>query len=119
MRADYTHTIAINDVTGEELVRRPRHKASLNVAWTGIDKLTTSATILYVSSWKDVDRFGLAPAPFSTTPYTLVNLAANYTIDEHAAVFARVDNLFNKHYQDPVGFERPGLGAYAGFRLTN
>jgi hypothetical protein len=33
-------------------------------------------------------------------------------------VFARVDNLFNKHYENPSGFLRPGLGAYGGVRLV-
>ena len=51
--------------------------------------------------------------------YTIVNVAANYTINENLKVFARADNLFDLRYQDPTGFLRPGLGVYAGVRMTN
>ena len=55
---------------------------------------------------------------FLTTSYRTVNLAANYKIDENVTVFGRIDNLFDERYQDPIGFERPGFGVYAGIRLT-
>jgi vitamin B12 transporter len=53
-----------------------------------------------------------------TTPFTLVNLAANYTINDQWSVFGRIDNLFDVHYQDPIGFERPGFGIYGGMRFV-
>jgi vitamin B12 transporter len=51
--------------------------------------------------------------------YTTVNLAANYTLNKNVTVFARADNLFNEQYQNPYGFLRPGLGVYAGLRVSN
>jgi len=119
LRADYTRTFAVNNITGAELTRRPKHKASVNVAWTPTDPLTLSATVLYVGSWMDVDRFGTAPAPFPTQPYTLVNLAGNYAVNKNLTAFARIDNLFDHRYQNPIGFERPGLGVFGGIRVTN
>jgi hypothetical protein len=35
-----------------------------------------------------------------------------------ASLFARIDNLFNKQYEDPSGFLRPGFGAFGGVRMT-
>jgi len=32
--------------------------------------------------------------------------------------FARVDNLFDRRYEDPTGFQRPGLGVFVGLRVT-
>lgn len=119
LRADYTYTLATNAVTGAELARRPKHKASVNISWKPIDPLTLSATVLHVGSWQDIDRFGLALAPFSNSPYTLVNLAANYAVNEQLTAFARIDNLFDRRYQNPIGFERPGFGVFAGVRLSN
>jgi vitamin B12 transporter len=119
LRSDYTYTVAKNDITGEELLRRPKHKASISAVWTPNDQLTLTSTVLYVSSWNDIDRFGMAPAPFATQPYTLVNLAGNYVVNKNLTAFARIDNLFNHHYQNPVGFERPGFGAFGGIRMTN
>jgi vitamin B12 transporter len=49
--------------------------------------------------------------------YTTVNLAAAYEIDERVAAFARIDNLLDRRYEDPTGFQRPGLGVFVGVRL--
>lgn len=118
LRADYTHTIAIDADTGLELLRRPKDKASLTGVWNPIDPWTLSATVLTVSSWVDTDRFGLTPR-LSAPGYTVVNVATNYKFNEHATVFGRIDNLFDEHYQDPTGFLRPGIGAYVGIKLSN
>ena len=117
LRGDYTFTRSINAVTGKDLLRRPRDKASLTATWTPMDTLSLSSTVLFVSDWQDIDRSTFATV--SQPGYTVVNLAANYTVNDNVAAFARVDNLFNKHYQNPNGFERPGFGIFAGIRLAN
>ena len=118
LRADYTYTKAIDATTGLELLRRPRHKASLTAAWTPIDPLTLSATVLYVGEFIDGNRdFSI---PRLTAPaHTVVNIAGDYRINEHAKVFARIDNLFNERYEEPTGFLRPGFAVYGGVRLAN
>jgi outer membrane receptor protein involved in Fe transport len=65
-----------------------------------------------VSSWIDGNRdFSI---PRLTAPgYTVVNLAANYTINPYTTVFARIDNLLNEQYQNPIG-DRPGFGIFGG-----
>ena len=118
VRGDYTYTRAVDATTGLELLRRPKHKASMTVAWNPYEPLVLSATVLHVGSWIDGNRsFSI---PRLTAPgYTVVNVAANYTVNQHMKLFARADNLFDEKYQNPTGFERPGLGVYAGMRLTN
>jgi vitamin B12 transporter len=132
LRADYTYTVAIADFTpgctsppcaGQELLRRPKNKASLTANWQVTDRLSTSATLLYVGPWWDISRQNDpatgAPNPYVLTPgFTTVNLAANYALRDDVTLFARIDNLFNAYYEDPLGFMRPGFGAYAGVRLT-
>lgn len=118
IRADYTYTIAIDADTSAPLQRRPKDKASVSAVWQPTDQLTLSATALWVSGWYDFDRFGLVFPAFKTSPYRLVNLAANYKINENVTVFGRIDNLFDERYQDPIGFERPGFGIFGGIRLT-
>ena len=119
VRGDYTYTKAIDYVTGLDLLRRPTHKGSVAVAWLPTEALTLSATVLMVGEWVDVSR----AAPFVNRPivpgYTVVNLAADYRLNEYAKIFGRVDNLFDERYENPNGFERPGLAVYAGMRLNN
>ena len=118
LRADYTYTKAIDAVTGLELLRRPRDKASVTASWKPIDPLTLSATVLTVSNWVDTNRDGSMPR-LTQGGYTVVNLAANYAVNDQVKLFARIDNLFDLRYQDPNGFDRPGFGAYIGVRLAN
>jgi vitamin B12 transporter len=45
-------------------------------------------------------------------------MAANFDINSKLAVFARVDNLFDRRYQNPTGLMHPGLGAFAGVKVS-
>jgi vitamin B12 transporter len=117
LRADYTNTTAKDNSTGEELLRRPKNKASITAAWQVDDKLSLSGTVLYVGSWMDIDRSGFTTG-LTAAPFTTVNIAANYAASENVNYFVRIDNLFNKQYEDPIGFLRPGLAVYGGIRLT-
>jgi vitamin B12 transporter len=86
--------------------------------WTPIESLSLSSTLLFVSSWRDLLR-GDTTQFIDQPGYAVVNVAANYTVNENATLFSRVDNLLNEHYQDPNGFDRPGVGVFGGLRLTH
>jgi vitamin B12 transporter len=118
VRFDHTYTVAKNEKTGLELQRRPRNKFSFQTVWQPIDPLTLSTTVIWVSSWVDVDRQALDPAPIASG-YTIVNFAANYRINQYATAFARIDNAFNERYQQPLGFLAPGIGVFGGIRVAN
>jgi len=77
-----------------------------------------SATVLHVSSWLDVSRAGDETNLYAPG-YTIVNLRGDYAINDRFKVFARVDNLFNLHYQNPTGFLAPGLGVFGGVRYAS
>jgi vitamin B12 transporter len=116
LRADYTYTQAIDDGSGQQLLRRPKHKASMNAAWQATSAFSLNATVLTVSSWIDGNRDFSIPR-LSAPGYTVVNLAASFAIDKHFTVFGRVENLFDRHYQSSVGFMQPALGAFAGIQV--
>jgi vitamin B12 transporter len=116
LRLDYTYTAATDDILQQELLRRPKHKATLNGNWHATQRLSFNATVLTVSSWIDGNRdFSI---PRLTAPgYTTVNLAANFDVNSVLSVFGRIDNLFDRHYENPVGFLQPSLGAFAGIKV--
>jgi vitamin B12 transporter len=118
VRADYTFTRTIDADTGLELLRRPKEKWSANVIWNPIDPLTLSATVLHIGSFVDVSRDFSVPRLLAPD-YTVVNLVANYAVNDQIKIFGRVDNLFNLHYQNPTGFLQPGLGVYGGMRVAS
>jgi vitamin B12 transporter len=116
LRLDYTFTEAVDEILDEELLRRPRHKASLNAGWQATTRLSVHTTLLTVGDWADGNRnFSI---PRLTAPgYTTADVAANFDINSKIAVIGRLDNLLNRRYQNPVGFMHPGLGAYAGVKV--
>jgi vitamin B12 transporter len=118
LRADYTYLIARDDITGEELLRRPKNKVSVTSSWKATDDLTLSATILHVGSWEEQAIANNSVPMFAAPGYTTVNLAASYAATDKVTLFGRIDNLFNEHYEDPAGFLRPGIGVFAGIKVN-
>lgn len=117
VRGDYTYTDAIDDTTNLELLRRPKHKASLNLTWLPTNRLSFSATMLYVGSQVDGNR-SFSIQRLDADPYFLVNLAADYDLGKGVTLFTRIDNLFDRRYESPTGFQRPGFGVFAGIRVN-
>ena len=118
LRADYTYTVARSDNTGSELLRRPKNKASLDADWTPIDPLTLTGEILRVGTWLDSTRDNPTIFTAQASPYTLVNLAAEYRVNANATFFSRINNLLDRHYQEPLGFLQPGFTIISGIRVS-
>lgn len=131
VRVDYTYTYVVGympvgqpfgaacapiDATSCTPLRRPNNKVSLTLGWRPTDELDLSASLVYASSWWDIVR--LTSNYIDQPGYTVVNVAANYKLNTHATVFARINNLFDQTYENPNGFLAPGFGAYGGLRLT-
>jgi len=116
LRGEYTWLIARDDVALAELLRRPKNKASVTAAWKATPRLRLAASLVYVGAWLDFDRSGSSEVMAS--PYATVNVSGEYDIGHGLTLFARVDNLLNRNYEDPVGFDKPGLGAYGGIRMS-
>ena len=114
-RLDYTYTQATDDILHQELLRRPKHKIDLNTAWHATDRLSLNATVLSVSSWIDGNR-DFSILRLTAPGYTTMNLAAAYNLTGNLTIYGRVNNLFDRHYEDPVGFLQPSLGAFAGIK---
>jgi vitamin B12 transporter len=117
LRADYTYTMANDDITHTELIERPKHKVSFNARWQATEALSLTATAIYTGKWADINRDGTASGLFAP-PYTLINLAANYDLGHGVSFFTRINNLLDVHYQDPIGFLHQGLGVFAGVKLA-
>ena len=114
LRLDYTYTDAIDDVLHEELLRRPRHKGSLNATWRS-GPVSFDASVLAVGWWVDGNRDFSIPR-LQAPGYTIVNLAGSYDLGRHFTLFGRIDNLFDRHYENPTGFLQPSIGVFAGVR---
>ncbi len=112
-RLDYTYTAANDDRLDQELLRRPKHKATLSTTWVPFEKASLAGTAIYVGDSVDGNRNFTVPR-LETKPYVLLNLAASYDILENLRIFGRIDNLLDRDYQLPTGFRAPGASAFGG-----
>ena len=117
LRVDYTYLVARDDIARQELLRRPKNKIDFTAVWRPTDKLTLSATGLYVGARIDGNRDFSVPR-LVAGPYATFGVAGEYAVTKTLTVFARVDNLADRRYEDPTGFQRPGIGAFGGVRVN-
>ncbi|TLZ34667.1 MAG: TonB-dependent receptor [Gammaproteobacteria bacterium] len=115
LRVAHTYTEASDDLAHQELLRRPKHKGTLNVSWRPREALLLDLSVLSVSTWVDGNRDFSIPR-LDAPGYTTVNLAAAPDVTRTFTVFGRLDNLFDRRYQNPVGFLQPAFGVFAGIR---
>ncbi len=115
LRVAHTYTEASDDLAHQELLRRPKHKGTLNVSWRPREALLLDLSVLSVSTWVDGNRDFSIPR-LDAPGYTAVNLAAAFDLTRTFTVFGRLDNLLDRRYENPVGFLQPRFRAFAGVR---
>ena len=49
--------------------------------------------------------------------YVVLDATGWYQLAENVRLFARVDNITDKSYQEAAGFRTAGLSAYGGFAI--
>ena len=126
---EVTTTVSTSDQfqPGQPLLRRPKHSGNLFASWEH-GKLSLNAGIRFTGQRHDSSFLSLTTvAPPGGRPRTVditVNpgyhvalLTGEYRAHRSVAVFARVDNLTDEHYESALGF--PGLprSGAVGLRL--
>ena len=114
--ANYTYT-QTRDSKGAELARRPKHLANAGLAYQITEKLGTDVNLSYTG--KRMDTY-YSPS-YSThkvklPSYTLANVGVNYKVAESLTVYANLNNVFNKKYENVLGYGQEGRNVYVGLR---
>ncbi len=119
---DYTYLDVDASLNGR--VHRPKHGGGLHVSaersslWRDGDRISTDVRLLLVGDRPDFD-----PVSFDVRrnrAYQRADLAAAYSwplpgeIVKRLKVFARVENLFDRHYQEVLGFGARPLNFLVG-----
>ncbi len=100
--------------SGLELLRRPRHAASLVVGYRP-GAWTLSATGRYVGSRADVD-----PATFARRRnggFATLDLAVRRELSERFAPYLRLENAADRGYQEALGFPAPRRTLVGGLAI--
>ena len=116
-RLGASYTRSEDAATGENLLRRPLHKATLT-----LDHDVTAATRLGLETVYTGTRYDIDAVTFARKRrggYTLVNLTASHAPSRNLTLHARVKNLTDRDYEEPDGFMQPGIGVFFGFTVHN
>jgi len=104
-----------SELPGNHLARRPVNSGSLtlNAAYRRFG-MTVSGYFTGVRTDSDFLGLGLTSNP----GYALFNIATHYDVGYGVSFYARAQNLFNKQYQDALGYPALGRDVQAGVRYT-
>lgn len=108
--ANYTYTQA-RDNKKVDLSRRPKHAGNIGLAYQITEKLGADANISYVG--KRIDTF---PMRTQMPSYTLANIGMNYQIVPNLTIYANLNNVFNKKYENVLGYGQEGRNVYVGLK---
>ena len=111
LRANYTYDYTRNLETNTQLVYRPQNKVNFETNYQLTPKVNFNLVVIAV---------GEKPGVSDTTipGYAIANLAGSYTITKNVKLFSRIDNLFNKNYQEVYGYGTSGLAGFGGVTLS-
>jgi vitamin B12 transporter len=118
LNAAYTFTDT-DDGTGQELVRRARHIASVNASYKFANAKTRLTGGLQYNGKQDdlaFDAF-FNSSRVTLGSYTLANIALSHDYSENVRVFARIENLLDEEYEEVVTYGTKGLNAMLGIEI--
>jgi outer membrane receptor protein involved in Fe transport len=105
-------------VVGQPLLRRPKHQFFVDATLTS-GRVTAFLRGGGRSSALDVEpSFGTSGGLFDAEGFHVWNTGASWRFSRFAEVFARVENLFDRSYEEAFGFPALGRRATAGLRIA-
>ena len=114
----YTYLHARENGTVE--VRRPNHVASLNTTVLSRDQRFSGTVSVRYNGRQDDITF--TDPTYATSPivslqeYVLVNLNAEYRLNDRVSLFGRIENVTDEAYEEVFSVATPGRAAYGGVK---
>lgn len=110
---NYTYTDTKDKETGKRLARRPKNQLGLSINWFFLEKGNLNLTTNYVGHrWDDAANTN------KTKPYTKMDLSTSYDLTKNFQIFCRIDNLFDRRYEEVRGYTTPRRSFCIGSRIT-
>ena len=110
VNANYSLIEAINRTTDLQLVQRPKHVIHGDMSWQVTPPLLLSADVNYTGARPDSSGLTLPG-------YIVADIRAAYDISAQVQIYGRINNLFDKKYEQVFGYGTPGIAGYGGVRV--
>lgn len=131
LRASYTflstEVLAVDGAAGEApppyrvgdpLLRRPRHQGAIDARWAA-GRFGAFGEVLLRGETLDAEpAFGPSGGLYTNPGYGVTNLGASFRLTRTVDVYGRVTNVFDRDYEEVLGFPAPGRLAFIGVRLA-
>ena len=114
VQGQYTHTATRNMTTPppDRLPRWPLQQYSAIISYQPIDPFRMNLEFRYVGQ-----RFNDVLATQSLPGFEVWNLSATYDFNKQVQGYLRVDNLFDRRYEEILYFGTPGRSVFGGVRV--
>jgi vitamin B12 transporter len=112
----WTHTEDVSpgsSTYGNELPRRPADAGNATVTYVWPFRLSTAVAMRYSGP-----SFDDAANTIRLGGYVLLDFRTSYPINDHLEMYARVENLTDRHYEVAYQYGTLGRSAYIGARTT-
>lgn len=115
VQGQFTYTATRNTSTpdNDRLPRWPLQQYTAIISYQPIDPFRLNLEFRYVGQ-----RFNDANNTQSLPSFDVWNLAATYDINKQVQGYLRVDNLFDRHYEELLYFGTPGRSVFGGIRVN-
>ncbi|MEW6194054.1 MAG: TonB-dependent receptor [Bacteroidota bacterium] len=121
--ANYTYTETKDEFNqssdyGKNLIRRPKHQASLTINYNYDRLLNLNAQVRYIGKRDDKDFNAYPVQRITLADYTIVNLNGSYKLSSYLELTARLENLFDKKYEEVLYYGTLGRTFYIGVNIN-
>lgn len=121
LSSSYSYTDATNGDTGERLLRRPEHAASVSAIWRPIEIAALTLTGRHVGERVDAtydDDGFFASSRGTVGDYQTVDVSGSLDLGERATLFLTARNVLDETYEDPAAFAGAPRAVTLGVRFT-
>jgi vitamin B12 transporter len=108
---NYTYLDALDNETGLQLLRRPRHSGAITVGFKTAD-FSSSLEYRVAGERDDIDPVTSRRKILGA--YDIVNVLARFKLNDALALQGRLENLFDRRYQEVAGYGTARLSGYLG-----
>jgi vitamin B12 transporter len=120
--ANYTYTKTKDDYEGsadydKPLIRRPSNRFFIAVNYEPVNDLNLGLQVRYTGKRDDKDFSNYTTVRVTLPDYTVADLSASYKILDYLRLNVRVENLFDKEYEDVLYYGTLGRSLYAGINF--
>lgn len=116
LRASYTYLEADNLTAGGRLLRRPRHRATLDLSRDFRPGVIGGIGLVHTAQREDIDAASFGR--IDGEDFTVVRAYASYRVTQWVTLRARFENLLDETYEEVNGYPALGFGAFGGVEWT-